>query len=67
MITLYIFSVPIFYPGSAGFLTGAVVGLMIGLSFQHAAIPVQKMKAVVCMAYDGLDVSDGWEFSTSFL
>lgn len=48
---------PIIYPGGAGFLTGAVVGVIIGLSFQHGVVPVQRMKAVVCMAYDGLDVS----------
>lgn len=48
---------PILYPGSAGFVSGALIGLIIGLSWQRNVFAVQKMRAVVCMAYDGLDVS----------
>jgi len=54
---LGIILVPILYPGGAGFLTGAVVGVIIGLSIQNSAVPAQRMKAVVAMSYDGLDVS----------
>lgn len=48
---------PVFYPGSAGFIVGAAFGLLLGLSWKHYMVPGQRMKAVVCMAYDGLDVS----------
>ena len=48
---------PVFYPGSAGFIVGAAFGLLLGLSWNQGVIPGQRMKAVVCMAYDGLDVS----------
>ncbi|KAK6622075.1 hypothetical protein RUM44_001882 [Polyplax serrata] len=46
---------PVLYPGGAGFVIGAVVGLFLGLSWNHSTVPGQRMKAVVCMAYDGLD------------
>lgn len=49
--------VPIFYPGGAGFIVGAAVGLFFGLSWNPSVIVSQRMKSVVCMAYDGLEVS----------
>lgn len=55
---------PVLYPGGAGFVIGAVVGLFLGLSWNHSTVPGQRMKAVVCMAYDGLDVMIYAQFYT---
>lgn len=57
---------PIIYPGSAGLVTGAVLGIIIGLSWQRNVFAVQRMHAVVCMAYDGLDVSCSAYFNQMF-
>lgn len=48
---------PIIYPGSVGFVAGAAIGVMVGLAWHISTISAKRMKAVVSLSYNGLDVS----------
>lgn len=43
------------YYGCIGFIIGGAIGVTLGLSWQRPTLPGQKMKAIVCNSYRGLD------------
>lgn len=46
-----------FYTGCVGFALGGMIGVVVGMSLQSQPSPSQRIRAVICMDYRGLDVS----------